>query len=81
MKTAEHDSHDHEKCKELFATLSEYIDSELDEEICKKIEAHLKNCECCNTCLLTLRKTIELCGNYESYPVPAGLSEKLRSRS
>ncbi len=72
-------NHNHEKCKEFFVYLSEYVDSELDESLCIKIETHLKDCECCKTCLLTLRKTIELCRNYERYPVPAGLSEKLRN--
>ena len=74
----EAEKHNHEKCRIFFEYLSDYIDQELDIEICGEIETHLQDCECCNTCLLTLKKTIELCRNYETRPVPAFLSEKLK---
>lgn len=79
MQRTEHAGHDHEKCKELFQYLSEYIDDELNEDLCDKIEAHLGNCACCQTCLLTLKKTIKLCGGIEDQPIPERLSEKLKN--
>lgn len=78
MKKTEASNHHDKKCGEFFAVLSEYIDDELNEELCRKIESHLVDCECCNTCLATLEKTIELCRSYENIPVPEALSAKLR---
>lgn len=76
--THSHDSHDHEKCRELFASLSEYIDNDLNDTNCEEIKKHIDACKCCSTCLETLKKTIELCGCIEDRPVPGALSEKLR---
>lgn len=81
MKVTESELHDHGECKAFFEYLSEYIDQELDHDMCRKIETHLKDCNCCNTCLLTLKKTIEICRRYETYPVPETLSAKLRIKN
>lgn len=78
MKVAEPETHDHEKCKAFFEYLSEYIDSELGDDLCDTIENHLKDCPCCNSCLLTLKKTIELCKGYQNKAVPSNLSERLK---
>ena len=75
----ESETHDHEKCKAFFEYLSEFIDSELNDDMCDAIEAHLKDCLCCNSCLLTLKKTIELCKGYQNKPMPSNLSRKLKS--
>ena len=48
------------KCKEIFERLGDYIDRELDDEICKEIEGHVENCEPCIAFINTLRKTVEL---------------------
>lgn len=48
------------KCKEIFDRLSDYIDRDLDPEICKEIEGHVENCEPCIAFINTLRKTVDL---------------------
>ena len=40
-----------EDCKKYFERISEYLDGELDDEICREIEAHLKECTECRECL------------------------------
>ncbi|NNG00517.1 MAG: anti-sigma factor [Desulfobacteraceae bacterium] len=70
--------HDHEKCLKLFRKLSEYIDRELDDASCREVEHHICQCEPCQACLETLKKTIELCKNMDDQPVPAAFSSKLR---
>jgi len=47
-------------CKEIFDRLSEYIDRELDPNLCEEIEDHIKDCEPCVAFINTLRKTVEL---------------------
>ncbi len=80
METNEKKEHDHEKCKELFSVLSEYIDKELDKKDAEKIKAHLESCECCNDCVSSLKKTIEICSNFfKEKKVPETLSERLRT--
>ncbi len=51
----------HTACLELFEKLSEYLDDELDEQICRQIEAHASTCVACRACLETLRQTVALC--------------------
>jgi anti-sigma factor RsiW len=72
-----HDS-SHTACLELFEKLSEYLDDELDEQICQQIEAHASNCVACKACLETLRQTIALCRamKQNEKPVPENFSDR-----
>jgi anti-sigma factor RsiW len=65
------------QCKQLLGSLSEYIDGELQAELCAQIEAHLQDCDNCRVVVNTFRKTVEL---YEQTTVPAGLPEAIRER-
>jgi predicted anti-sigma-YlaC factor YlaD len=64
-------------CKQLLGSLSEYIDGELQAELCTEIEAHLKDCDNCRVVINTLRKTVEL---YEQSAEPSGLPNAVRER-
>jgi hypothetical protein len=70
--------HPHKDCLEMFEKLSEYLDQELDETTCREIEKHAEECIKCNVCLETLKRTIEICKQTESKPVPKDLSGRLR---
>ncbi|HVB38293.1 MAG TPA: zf-HC2 domain-containing protein [Vicinamibacterales bacterium] len=48
-------------CKALFAHLSEYLDGELPEVECDKIERHCRSCARCRHVIGSLRRTIALC--------------------
>ncbi len=52
--------HNHEECRQLLGTLSEYVDGELSEELCHVLEAHMEECENCRIVVDTLRKTVYL---------------------
>jgi len=67
-----------EQCLAMFEKLSEYIDNELDEVSCKDIEKHAKECIQCQACLETLKRTIEICRESESKPVPKLFSFRLK---
>lgn len=65
------------QCKQLLGNLSEYIDGELQAELCAEIDHHLKDCDNCRIVVNTLRKTIEL---YEQMNEPVGLPDPVRER-
>jgi anti-sigma factor RsiW len=72
-----HENHNHKFCRQLFEKLSEYIDEELDEMTCKEFEMHLRECIKCSVCHETLKRTVDLCRNMHSHPVPSTLSDKI----
>jgi predicted anti-sigma-YlaC factor YlaD len=49
-----------QSCKHLLGSLSEYIDGELQAELCAEIEEHLKDCDNCRIVVNTLQKTVEI---------------------
>jgi anti-sigma factor RsiW len=69
--------HDHDRCRELFARLSDYIDGDMDAFARRTFEAHLADCLGCHSCVQALRRTIALCKHTARQPVPAPLSERL----
>ncbi len=72
------DQHDHSHCLSMFEKLSEYIDNDLDVMTCRDIERHVEECVPCKICLETLKKTVKLCKEMESNPVPEAFSKKLK---
>jgi anti-sigma factor RsiW len=47
-------------CHKLLGSLSDYVDGELEQELCAEIERHMAGCENCQIVVDTLRKTIYL---------------------
>lgn len=73
MTEYEHSPH----CKHLLASLSDYLDGELEAELCAELELHLQACDNCRVVINTLRKTVEL---YQQTPIPADLPGAVRER-
>ncbi|MBW2592294.1 MAG: zf-HC2 domain-containing protein [Deltaproteobacteria bacterium] len=71
------EQHNHQHCLELFKQLSEYIDDELDEPVCKEIEQHLKECILCRVCFETLKRSVDICRHTETKSMPASLSKRI----
>jgi RNA polymerase sigma-70 factor (ECF subfamily) len=46
-------------CKAIFAELSNYLDEQLDDSMCEKLERHLDGCEPCKVFLASLESAIE----------------------
>ncbi len=65
-------------CKEMFARLSEFLDGELTQELCEEIQAHLEGCRPCEAFARALRRTVELCRQLPSKPLPEQLRQELR---
>lgn len=65
-----------ERCKEIFAVLSEYLDMELAPASCQELESHLEGCGPCIEFVESLRKSIGLCREYSPSELPRPLSIK-----
>jgi anti-sigma factor RsiW len=65
-------------CRELFERLSEYVDGELSQEICREIQRHMEGCEPCVAFAKTLKKTADLCRRLPSQPMPPEVAADLR---
>jgi anti-sigma factor (TIGR02949 family) len=52
--------HDLSKCQERMRQINDYIDGDIDEELCQEIERHLDNCPDCQFIVDTLSRTIKL---------------------
>jgi predicted anti-sigma-YlaC factor YlaD len=66
-----------QQCRQLLGSLSDYIDGELQAELCAQIEEHMKDCDNCRIVVNTLRKTVEL---YEQANPSAELPTDVRER-
>ncbi len=49
------------ECRELFASLSEYLDGKIEPESCEKMRAHIERCPACVAFLRDLRAAIDRC--------------------
>ena len=45
----------------MFAELSNYLDEQLDDSLCEKLEKHLEGCSPCQAFLASLEATIDGC--------------------
>lgn len=73
--------HHDSNCQEILANLNDYIDGDLDSELCSLLESHLETCTDCQIVLNTLEKTIELCQqDGESTILPLDVRRRLFTR-
>ncbi|UCD64425.1 MAG: zf-HC2 domain-containing protein [Candidatus Zixiibacteriota bacterium] len=65
------------KCLDYIQELNDYLDGELDEQLCGEIEKHIGQCENCRIMVDTLRQTVTLCREGRPEKLPAALEAKL----
>jgi len=68
-----------ERCQEVFALLSDYLNLELPPEACREIEAHIAGCPPCVEFADSLRKTVELCRKYQPRELPAPVGQEAKA--
>jgi len=66
------------RCRQLFRLLSEFMDGELPEGLCREIQTHLSDCEPCQAFLRTLQRTVEICQELPAEPLPSEARRELR---
>ena len=65
-------------CSKLLEELSDYLDREAREDLCRAIEEHLKSCHDCRIVVDKTRRTILLYQSDQPQPVPAAVSARLQ---
>jgi len=68
------------KCEELLAALSDYVDGDLEPELCEAFQEHLKGCNPCQIVVDNIRKTITLFKAGEPFELPAEFHQRLCRR-
>jgi RNA polymerase sigma-70 factor (ECF subfamily) len=69
-----------ERCKEVFAMLSDYLNLELPPEACHEIEAHIAGCPPCIEFAESLRKTVDLCRRYQPAELPRPMGQEAKAQ-
>jgi len=69
--------HPYGACRDMLGDLNDYIDGELDQELCQEIERHMAGCENCRVVVDTLRKTVLLYHALPEEPLPQAVEERL----
>jgi len=69
-----------QRCRELFAMLSDYLNLELPPEACGDVESHLAGCPPCIEFTESLRRTVELCRSYRPTEMPGPISDRTREQ-
>jgi anti-sigma factor (TIGR02949 family) len=70
--------HGSENCKEIFARLSDYLDGDLPEDLCKRIEGHMNSCPPCEAFMKSLERTVRLVESLETPAMPAEVRRAVR---
>lgn len=65
------------KCEEYIGGLADYIDGEIDPDLCAEIERHIGQCRNCRIMVDTMRQTVKLCRDGKQEPLPAELEGRL----
>ena len=69
-----------EKCRDLRAHVSAYLDDELEPVKAESIERHCAECAHCQDIVEGLRATIALCRHTSVAPLPAAVRERARAK-
>ena len=69
-----------EACQKNFEKINEYLDGELEQDECRQIEQHLKDCPECRGCFDALKKTIDICRKSAQDKIPDDMRRRLRSK-
>jgi anti-sigma factor RsiW len=64
-------------CRDLKALFSDYIDGELEADLCAQLEAHLAECPNCRVMVDTVRRTITLYHAHGREELPPEVQDRL----
>ncbi len=66
-------------CKELVVVLYDFLQGELEAELCQHIQHHLVQCHHCHAYLESYQITIRLTGRLSPTPLPEDLARRLQA--
>lgn len=67
------------ECGAMLASISAYLDGDLDATECQAIERHCRGCSRCAALVEGLRETIGLCREVGSTPLPESVRQRARA--
>jgi len=67
-------------CKAMFAELSDYLDEQLDDSVCEKLEQHIEGCDACKAFLSSLEATIDRLRKIPKDRLSLAIATKLRAK-
>ncbi len=53
-----------QRCRSLFAALSDYMDGLVDDAVCEEMDRHISQCEPCQAFLASLKQAVAQCRSY-----------------
>ena len=68
------------ECRQLLASVSAYLDGDLEAGACESIEMHCRECAGCAEIVAGLRETAGLCRQVGSAPVPEVVRQRALAR-
>ncbi len=66
-------------CKAMLSAISAYLDGDLGATECAAIERHCAGCASCAEVVATLQKTVGLCRNAATVPLPEVVRARARA--
>jgi anti-sigma factor RsiW len=63
----------------MIGNLNDFIDGELEPELCEEISKHLNQCDNCRIMVDTLKMTVKLCRDGKEEKLPPSLENKLNN--
>jgi anti-sigma factor (TIGR02949 family) len=67
-------------CMEVCREISNYVDSDVERDLCARMEAHFKACAHCKAILDGTQNIVKLVADGIEYPVPEGFSKRLYNK-
>ena len=64
-------------CKEFLQEICDFLDENVDEELRRKLEAHISECPNCFVILDTTKKTIQVYKGVDAQPIPSEVHNRL----
>lgn len=64
-------------CKQVIREISNYLDGDIDEDLKRRLEMHIRMCHHCEVVFDTTRKTIELYCDGKLFPLPVVVRDRL----
>lgn len=68
------------KCREYIKDLNDYLDGEIEPELCEEIEKHIGECRNCRLMVDSMLKTVTLVREGKAEKLPASLEQQLNDK-
>ncbi len=69
-----------QSCRDLVASISDYVGGDLTPARCRRLEAHLASCPCCDRFAESLRKAVAVCRASGQVRLPPAVRRRAQQR-